>query len=476
MTPKYHRLLKISLPLTAVGLLGGCVDNYSFAPGPVAAPQIQTPAPLPSDGLQVTLRKYKPALAVRGAQCMVCHASLQANLITDFGYGSPNFLANPYGRARSFVQSTQIGIDAHHTNESAYTNQREAWQSAIGIVGQIFVPKVQLTDDQVEAMTGVRTSLSFRSLMEDPTLTGTGPMVSQVTPPAGITEKIVEADAITISAPTTDEILALLTPAGRASALAVEPLSLHSDISSVAQNFVTDSVRSVIRNDFTSPTLVCRGDVLVKGTLLLKNAVIATDKNGCRLYVTEGIHVQGTLTLTAPAGDTPNLQLSSAKAILLGFDADSMGHAPGGGRVDTRSTITGRLARFATRLDTMYDPSVAPIAGVSRSAYFDGLVDEAVRLGDYLKDAVESATANEVPTGASIVGGRLAVNYSHLLLNAPEVHSRYFGDIEGAVIADVAFLARNPAGVSLEHFVYDSVFDTAPAILPALPRAVLRVK
>jgi hypothetical protein len=483
---------KIAQLFGIIFISSSCVDKFSFdpaavmdnleasvSPSPASSPVASsspTPSPSPTNATQVTLRTYKPALAVRGAQCMMCHSSLQANIVTDFGYGSSNYLANPFNLTNIFTVTQQIGATNFHASENAYTNQRDAWQSANAIEGQIIVPRINIADTELELMVGTRQSITMKELMEHPNLTGTGSMVSRVSLPAGVTDKVLEKDEVVISYPTRQEILDLLPVGLRSDALVVYPKSLDSTNPSVANNFVLDSGRSVVRNSFTTPVLECRGDVIVKGTLLLKNVVISTDRNGCRLYVTEGIHIQGTVVLQAPTGQEPNLQLSSAKAILIGFSADSMGSQAAGGRADTYSPISGTLARFATRLDVQYNPSGSAINGIASATFFDELGAEATRLGDYLKDAIESAVANEVPTGASIVGGRLAVNYSGILLNAPHVHSRYYGDIEGAVITDVAFLARNPAGQNLERFVYDSVFDTAPAVLPALGRDMLRIR
>ena len=448
-----------------------CVDKYSFEPD-TSASRLQSAAV--STGTLGSLKTYKPALAVRGAQCMVCHASLQTNIITDFGYGSANFAANPYGRRNVFRSSTQIGATLHHTNDSAYGNQRESWQSANAIEGQIIIPRATISSSQLETMVGLQQEMSLKDLMEHPTLTGSGSMVSKVTSPSS--EKVIEKTSVTISYPTKAEILALLPTDRLAESLVVYEKTLDSRKPAIAQNLILDTGRSVVRNDFTAPIVICRGDIVVKGTLLLKNAVIFTDKGGCRLYVTEGIHIQGTLTLQGPSGENPNVQMTSPKAILMGFDADSMGAASGGGRVDIHSEGSGRLSRFGRRLDTMYNPSVSSINGMASASYFNDLTTEAVRLGDYLEDAVEAVTAGHVPTGATVVNGRLSINYSGLLLNAPQVHSRYYGDMEGAVITDIAFFARNPAGQNLERFLYDSVFDDAPTVFPALSREMLSIQ
>ncbi len=39
-----------------------------------------------------TIRSIEPALAVRGISCLMCHADIRANVVTDFGFGQNYFL------------------------------------------------------------------------------------------------------------------------------------------------------------------------------------------------------------------------------------------------------------------------------------------------------------------------------------------------------------------------------------------------
>lgn len=66
--------------------------------------------------------------------------------------------------------------------------------------------------------------------------------------------------------------------------------------------------------------VVCDGDLLVRGTLFLNQPVIAT-RTGCRIYATGPAFLQGAITYKTRDGsaDKANLQLVSAKAILLGL-------------------------------------------------------------------------------------------------------------------------------------------------------------
>jgi hypothetical protein len=85
-----------------------------------------------------------------------------------------------------------------------------------------------------------------------------------------------------------------------------------------------------------------------------------------------------------------------------------------------------------------------------------------------LQDA--SNTTGAALTGHSAAGqSRVAINFEHLLLNAPVIHSRYLGAFQGVIVAEVAIF-------SLGEFVfnYDDVFaDPSVPILPSLPIDVL---
>ena len=57
--------------------------------------------------------------------------------------------------------------------------------------------------------------------------------------------------------------------------------------------------------------------------------------------------------------------------------------------------------------------------------------------------------------------------FSGLLLNAPEVHSRYVGNFKGAVVAEIAMFRLGEF-----VFTFDSLFQKVP-ILPALKSDIL---
>ncbi|MDM7996484.1 MAG: hypothetical protein QUT30_12475 [Acidobacteriota bacterium] len=40
-------------------------------------------------GLNPAITEFEPAVAVRAAGCITCHAKIRPGIITDFGYGEP---------------------------------------------------------------------------------------------------------------------------------------------------------------------------------------------------------------------------------------------------------------------------------------------------------------------------------------------------------------------------------------------------
>jgi hypothetical protein len=184
----------------------------------------------------------------------------------------------------------------------------------------------------------------------------------------------------------------------------------------------------------TSTTVSCEGDVIVKGAVLLNSVTILTT-NGCRIYATGPIFSQGPINIYSSSGDSSrsNLQLSSSVAVMMGVGAEAL---------EIRSR-----ERLPTRGDT---------GGYNILA---AVTVEANNIGSVLQDAMRHSARG--------------VSFSRLLLNAPQVHSRYNGVFRGTIIAEVALMSPG-------EFVYyfDDVFlNPAVEILPLLPGpSILKVK
>ena len=437
------------------------------------------------------IKRFKPALAVRGIQCLLCHAHIGSNIVTDLGAGSDNFLPKAaHGELynRNYFTTSP---------DSAYTNQRDAFQSANAIDGQVIVPKYTLDQDAIrflwdDGRASAKVSMSLKDVFTDGSgLTGNGSMLDKVNPPSGV-DKIVEKSKVLIQYPTRDEILNLIPVEARRDGAVYAASTEFSRTSSITG--LKAVAGGVVTNESESSEIECHGDVVIQGTLVLENAKVKTDSKGCRLYVTDSVFIQGEIPLTSTeSGKKPNLQIASARSIIMGISYIGMSgldatdaHTP-----SERPDVNGRLAegghsRFATRMNFQYNPSGGAINGVPGNDFFTGITEEA-RIVERVAGLrlIDAGDSNFVQRGAtfagaqvvdSSVGFHLSANFEGILLNAPHVHSRYFGNFKGVIIAEVAFLARNVGNVSDEKFFYDSVFDDAPLMLPLLPRVPLVIE
>jgi hypothetical protein len=410
---------------------------------------------------------------------MACHGIFGSNVVTDFGWGSANF--SPAG----------VATPTFFNPENAYGNNRNAWQLATISGGSIYVPTATVPASDLNPMIGVNQSMSIEAMLQLPNLNGSAaPAVSaaNVTPPAG-QPMIIQTSQMTITYPSESEILNLVPSALQADPVAFSTVTVPGVTNVQISGLSIDSSGLFVRNG--SDPVICYGDVVIKGTLFLNNVDIQTDAYGCRLYVAGTVFIQGTINYLNNTAANENLQISSSRGILMGFSTKQMGAAPANsGKIRIVNAgdniITnpgGNFARFAQVYDLEFDPSYGLVNGVAPATFFNQIVSDGLKIGAELLDAGDKAAIDNPPPGATVTnaaedeGGRLSINYEGLLLNAPHIHSRYAGSFQGVVIGEVAMLARNPSTTTtIEQYSYDPIFNSAPAILPALSTDVLVVK
>src|ERR1700761_4959445 len=79
--------------LTSTFLLG-CSTNYGICVTPgvvsqgVATTSGSTPTGTGGTTTTTSVQSLKPALALRGINCLLCHGSIVSNVVTDFGHNS----------------------------------------------------------------------------------------------------------------------------------------------------------------------------------------------------------------------------------------------------------------------------------------------------------------------------------------------------------------------------------------------------
>ncbi|MGE0615312.1 MAG: hypothetical protein AB7P04_06705 [Bacteriovoracia bacterium] len=460
MKPSFARTITLlTLVAGSAASLSACsgTQDQFFAPLPGRGPRGNNP-------VSETLRSIKPALAVRGISCLMCHATIQSDVITDFGAGDPWFMgAHSYGLGADFYGNPYDGWASLGASNPNYTAGSRNPAMANTVNGSIIVPRVEINQAAVlSSMTPpggpAPTPLWLRDfMMNDYYAPNYGaatpalrPAMAAVATPASGRDAVIEKDTMYIGAPTRAEILALapkLDSAETTPAYAFEPNSETSPELSGLE--ITGNVNAQYLRNQAGTHLVCHGDLVVRGTVFLKNAVVETDADGCRLYATDSVFIQGPITYEGPA--TANLQISSARAIVAGFS----------------------LASLNVRLVTYPFAHMPPTRGPGSIAdKSNAILADAQKIGADLKDAADAGQAYPYTTYTDPAGGvrtRVALGFEHVIFNAPQVHGRYYGPIHGVIIAEIALFA-----VGELQFQYDSIFNEVPAF-PLLQTGILEV-
>lgn len=430
------------------------------------------------------VQSIRPVFAVRGMNCVACHGVIGSNIATDFGYGTSNFMPS-----RAFFPSSGSGSIRTAFNDTDVGNNIGGWQSLVANGSSVHVPSTVIPASVAKTVFGVDANTTFAQVMQWLTVKNSSgvSMVNGITPASGQSQ-IIQDTSISITYPSESEVIALLPAALQGNTIAVSAIQPSGSPAPQFSGLAADSSGNFIRN--TASTVVCYGDVVVKGPLFLKDLNVQTDINGCRLYVSSTVFIQGPITYVNGSGG--NVQITSARAVIMGMSAVRMGADPSGNSIRTNSdnltTAGGPWPRFALSEDIEYNPSGDAINGVDPTTFFNNLVLDADAIGSELLDAGDPSYVANPGAGETVVtepntsanaqvgGPRISINYSGLLLNAPHIHSRYAGQFQGVIIGDVAMLARNPSSTTLEAFSYDSTFDSVPAIFPALTTQVLSIQ
>ena len=159
---RHLRPLRWLSPLLAGLLFTGCETVTTFLP--VAAGPSPSPTPIDLGHTNLVLQTYKPALAVRGMECLVCHARINSSIITDFGYGdSASFLIQKAGQI--YGQSSVRSDDSPLTLPW-YGNYYGTWQLAEEINGTIVVPKAMIADPRLLNSIGKSAPISLAELLD----------------------------------------------------------------------------------------------------------------------------------------------------------------------------------------------------------------------------------------------------------------------------------------------------------------------
>jgi len=293
--------MKISLRKTAaigcvvaLGLFSGCEKDYMIGVNEIEATDVAQKLTI-----NETISRVRPALAIRGANCILCHANVKSNLVTDFGF-STNDHDNFY-----------FGLDSSNLG-SMYGNRDDNWKTS-SFAAQVLVPR------------GTPATPFGQASAAD--------FVSDVANSAEGNDQrpeVNEVKSVYIGAPTEDDIDRL------------SPAPLFSI------EGIVDAPQINTGYLLYSGNINCNGSIVVKETLFLNEIRISTGGHGCRIYAKKTVFIQGEIQFmdTVSNPDT-NLQITSARAILIGLglcDKPSACH-----NATTGNSIVGRLGRPANQ-------------------------------------------------------------------------------------------------------------------------------
>lgn len=399
------------------------------------------------------IMKYKPALAVGDPNCVMCHASVKGNVLSNF---------NNIGRLDMGEWGVGGGATGDHLFKASSMNE---WRGRSGasmsmIKGTYYAQRVVLDAD-------VQTTVS--SWISESKTAVIGNRTWPILTPAAPASVNTFAKYLNLSFQYRDpsEVAHLMTD--YVYAPAVEHDVTVKELSMIKIAALTDGdIRPKLKGQplyyykrkmnlsgiglgsnglyYTNTGVVnCDGDLFLDKPLFLENPVIKTIQ-GCRIYGTRSVFMQGTggsgsELVTYQEGDpgnsTPNLQISSVKNIVLGLGRCSFDQAGPPIIPAADGTVGSRLGLTGDAHDD-YDKIVD-----------GGGVHRAVDAGD--------CQAPTTPAGAN-----RNVSSTHLFLNAARIDSRLTGTFTGAMIAPFVL-----GSLGAFSYVYDPTFSSIP-ILPMI--------
>lgn len=389
--------------------------------------------------VQGLIANFKPALAVRSPNCINCHGNtLNSNLITDFGHGDDYFFAqNGHApNAGDFVYSLRLD----HSTNAIVPDWAEAQQYAAG--SQILVPKADLGFRYADLMPP---GTPIADWMTQTTLASLLSSIAQL--PNAESTPVVEKSTVYIGVPTPGQLRA----AGGLTAANPQTYFKNEVDSPALQGLVGQN--GVWTN---AGVVVCEGDVFIDGTVFL-NALSLQTATGCRIQATGPIFLQKAITYVN-ATATSNLQLLSARLISLGVGNTHCESASNPGwYVGTNHQPT------ELRFKCLVDPSCDNFKDVrtrNMNATSVGEKTAATPLGE---GSALLAIAQSLPglEDASCHGRDVA--FQHLMLVAPQVHSRYRQNFTGVIVAEFPLMSLGRLS-----FTFDPLFENVK-VFPMLP-------
>lgn len=369
------------------------------------------------------LSHMEPALAIRGIGCVSCHAQVASNFVTDFGYKGDSKSNDYYFNASNTWKKGFYGDHGADTNSnSGAISTLRMFNGANMIVPKAFVPSEVISATNKKTLADF---INYRLENSDSERT-----------------EVREVASLTISAPSADRFRQVFKAHQGQNFKYIKENQYSPDL--VGLTVQTDKQLFSITG-----TMICDGDLFLDGTLYINKGTIKSI-TGCRLYVTGSVFIVGGLTSQAAneSSELHNVQISSSRAITMGA-----------GKIRKNSQLCEK--------DGWYKDNYANSDISSLDIRLNHFVKYNAQTRDYAPDKLKSLILEEVNKlpplyDATCESNGRNVSFSRVLFNAPWVMSRYYGNVQGSIVAEAALMALGNF-----KFAFDPVFKQV-SILPML--------
>ncbi len=381
----------------------------------------------------------EPAIAARAVGCTSCHANINSKLVTDFGHGTANVF---FGKD---VNTPFGSIYGDHTDiaNSGYPS----WTTT-SLFDEVFVPKANFDfkwQDYLSSYPALLNRLIYKTTSLTDYLRAAEVLKSSEKQKA---KAIVEKDEIFISGMTPSKLRTKLGISG-----SINTKYWKNDpATSPALTGLGQNGSGYFTNE--NGQITCDGDIFIEGTLFLKDLALKTS-TGCRIHSTGPIFVQGAITYEnlGTGSNLTNLQLVSARAVILGI---GYSHCESASNPGWYADKAANFSPIDFRFFEHDIPKITRNTNSTQSATVEQTSSDWKAEGRFVaNEARKIASLKDASCGSS-----REVHFERLLINAPQVQSRYTGNFKGVIITEIPLF-------SLSRFKYefDPVFKNV-SVLP----------
>jgi len=419
-----------------------------------------------------TFNVLKPALAIRAGGCVMCHAEVHANIVTDFGYGNNYYFGQNLGSSFAWNDGSPYGDHEALFNYSNGSQGTGAWARLKLFNGtytnhgvKVIVPNASIPNGPKNAtgQTTIKGYLEHRFINSEYASTRAANVETR--------------NSVYIGAPSASRLLEVFQWNSGDEVRGYKFIAQNQN--AWALSGLNTGVSAPANSLFTNVSIVvCEGDLLLKGTLYLNRMKLRT-RTGCRLYVTEDVVISGPIDfVTDNLHDYSkrNIQIVASRSIIMG-----LGNLwKNGQHCEQNQSDSGYWGYYNNR--NMWTAGMTPVqrqefeeniadSAKYRLRYFWGIPNYFLRQTTNplaFSHSIYNSVTAKIPTlvDASCEPEQRNVGFERILLNAPLIHSRYAGGIKGSLISEFALM---PLGLSHNQSRFRFEFDPVLSQVDILP-------